>query len=120
MATRSTIGIQNDDNSIDLIYCHWDGYLEGVGKTLKENYNTEEKIRELLSRGNVSSLGNSIKDSFFYADQGETKQELEKIKSKEEYKMLFQEYNYLWINGEWLCSYLNDNIFKQFKGDGND
>jgi hypothetical protein len=121
MATRSTIGIQNDDNSIDVVYCHWDGYLEGVGRILKENYNTEEKIRELLSYGNVSSLGNSIKDcSFYMRDRQETEQELEKVNSQEEYKRFFEEYNYLWINDEWLYSHLNDNIFKQFKGDGND
>ena len=120
MATRSTIGIKNDDNSIDIVYCHWDGYLEGVGRILKENYNTEDKIRELLSYGNVSSLGNSIKDCFFYADHGEIGQQSQKVKSIEQYKRFFEEYNYLWINDEWLYSYSDENIFKKFKGDEND
>ncbi len=35
MATRSNIGIVNDNGSVTGIYCHWDGYPEhkrkGVG-----------------------------------------------------------------------------------------
>ena len=34
MSTRSLIGIQNADNTIEYIYCHHDGYLDWVGKKL--------------------------------------------------------------------------------------
>ena len=71
MATRSTYGILNSDKSVTSAYCHFDGYIEGVGYTLLDNYNTEEKVRELLSNGGCSSLGNAIKDSVFYKDRGE-------------------------------------------------
>lgn len=40
----------------DAVRCHWDGYWNGVGKTLKENYNTLKKVEELLSYGSMSAL----------------------------------------------------------------
>ena len=60
MSTRSNIGIINADGSVTAIYCHNDGCPSGVGKTLREHYNTEEKVRELLSLGDLSVLGEVI------------------------------------------------------------
>jgi hypothetical protein len=40
MATRATIGMVTAEGYIRYIYSHWDGYLDGVGATLLENYNT--------------------------------------------------------------------------------
>ena len=60
MATRSTIGILNTDGSVTAVYCHWDGYPEHNGKILIENYTTEEKVRELIGLGSISSLGAKI------------------------------------------------------------
>ena len=60
MATRSTIAIQNDDGTVTGIYCHWDGYLSYNGRILKENYNTEAKVRELIALGQLSVLGETI------------------------------------------------------------
>lgn len=57
MATRSRIGLKQANGQIKSIYCHWDGYPDGVGKTLKEHYNSPEKIEELLELGDISSLG---------------------------------------------------------------
>lgn len=113
MATRSTIGIQNDDETIEVVYCHWDGYLEGVGKTLKENYNSEDKIRRLLSFGNISSLGEDVNSSLFYErDRQEKDQKSEILKTQKQLLDFRQEYNYVWINGEWLY-YQNHLNFKK-------
>jgi len=60
MATRSLIGKLNSDNTVDYIYCHWDGYVEHNGAILQEHYNTLEKIDELLALGDLSSLGSKI------------------------------------------------------------
>ena len=38
MSTNSTINIQNEDGTVDSIYCHWDGYLEFNGKLLQQHY----------------------------------------------------------------------------------
>ncbi len=42
MATRSRIGVMLDDGSVKQVYCHFDGYVEGVGLTLIENYDSIE------------------------------------------------------------------------------
>lgn len=60
MATRSGIGIMKADGTIDAIYCHNDGYLEGVGAVLAEHYNNEEKINKLLDLGDISGLGSEL------------------------------------------------------------
>lgn len=57
MSTRSVIGYVTPDNHILFVYCHFDGYLSGVGKTLLEHYNTIERVVELVSNGAISSLG---------------------------------------------------------------
>ena len=58
--TRSAIGVVTGDGSIRAVYCHYDGYLDGVGKTLLENYKDFESIMDLVSFGDMSSLGTSI------------------------------------------------------------
>ena len=55
MATRARIGLKLDDGSILSAYHHWDGYPEWLGVTLKEQYNTREKIAKLIDGGNMSS-----------------------------------------------------------------
>jgi hypothetical protein len=60
MATRSTIAIENKDGSVSQVYCHWDGYLSGVGKTLIDHYTTPDQVCDLISHGDISSLGNTI------------------------------------------------------------
>ena len=41
-------------------YCHWDGYVEGVGMTLLEHFSEEEKIANLVSVGACSSIYGSV------------------------------------------------------------
>ena len=56
MSTRSNIGIQNEDGSVEMVYCHWDGYLSNNGAILRKHYLTESKIRKLIAGGDMSSL----------------------------------------------------------------
>lgn len=60
MSTRSTISIVNSDGTVDSVYCHFDGYKEGVGKTLLENYTERTKVKELISLGAMSSLAEHV------------------------------------------------------------
>jgi hypothetical protein len=60
MATRSAIGFVEYDGSVTAVYCHWDGYLEGVGATLVKHYNDTYKVLDLLEQGDISSLGEEI------------------------------------------------------------
>ena len=61
MSTRSHIGIWNEDGSLDVIYCHWDGYPSYNGAVLFHHYQEPEKIRELIALGDISSLAESVK-----------------------------------------------------------
>lgn len=70
MATRCRIAIKNKDGSYDSIYCHNDGYLAGVGETLRNFYTTEEKVRQLLSLGDLSSLGETLEYKKVFGDEG--------------------------------------------------
>lgn len=63
MATRSTIGMRLEDGKVRAVYCHWDGYPEGVGAGLTENYNSKEKAEELISLGGFSTLMDTIEET---------------------------------------------------------
>ena len=57
MSTNSRIGIEQANGTVKSIYCHWDGYPKGVGKTLIEHYLMREKIESLMELGDLSILG---------------------------------------------------------------
>jgi hypothetical protein len=59
MGTRSNIAVQRADGSWARIYCHWDGYLEGVGRTLFDHYTSQTQAEALVAPGDLSSLGAS-------------------------------------------------------------
>ena len=72
MATRSRIAIENQDGSVTSVYCHWDGHIETNGVILNNNYNTKDKVEELIALGDISSLHETIKTTVVYArDRGE-------------------------------------------------
>jgi hypothetical protein len=62
MATRSTIAIKQGDK-VTAIYCHWDGYPEGVGATLANYYNSKGDAQALINLGGFSSLQDTLKET---------------------------------------------------------
>ena len=60
MATRSHIGKRNLDDTVDYIYCHWDGYPSNNGVILKDHYTTMDKVNELIELGDLRSLKKNI------------------------------------------------------------
>ena len=48
------------NHSVVSVYCHWDGYPEGVGATLKKHYQDPAKIQSLMDLGSLSVLGSEI------------------------------------------------------------
>ena len=60
MGTRSYIAIQNLDGSINATYCNYDGYPEHHAPILYYWYNTEAKVKELLSFGDIKVLNIEI------------------------------------------------------------
>ena len=60
MSTRSNIGIQKEDGTVEVIYCHFDGYPTGVGQELLDNYNSKKLAQDLVDLGNISGLCESL------------------------------------------------------------
>lgn len=57
MSTRCLIGRKIKDNKVEYIYCHHDGYLDGVGEILKTYYTNDDVIDKLMALGDLSALG---------------------------------------------------------------
>ncbi len=114
MATRSTIGYKEINNGVEefhSIYCHWDGYIEHNGRILLEHYNDLEKIKHLLSFGQISSLDETIESSIFYHRDRNEDLSLPVIDYKLE-RTYRQDYNYMFIDGQWFVngSHLSSNL----------
>ncbi|HJJ28180.1 MAG TPA: hypothetical protein O0X70_02165 [Methanocorpusculum sp.] len=62
MSTRCYIGVRNHDESATFIYCHCDGYPQGVGQTLLNFYPDRAKVNQLIGLGDLFSLGTSIEN----------------------------------------------------------
>lgn len=127
MATRSLIA-KKEGRQYTAIYCHWDGYLDYNGAILVEHYNTPEKVSELISLGDLSSLreklapaegtehsfDNPQKDVciFYGRDRGEEGIEAKKYKSRkalyEAARDCWAEYIYVFDKGVWYCGSMFD------------
>ena len=112
--------MKTGENTYKAVYCHYDGYLAYNGAMLLEYYNTKERVEELISLGNISSLREKItpekgsthsfdkpdKDVtvFYGRDRGEKGQEAFTC-TEEELKD---------PNGKWNYSVITRNGFTEF------
>lgn len=55
MATRSRIGLLLDDGSILSSYHHWDSYPDALGAKLVTDYDTKDKVTDLIDGGDIST-----------------------------------------------------------------
>ncbi len=63
MSTRSQIGVKNLDGSIEIVYCHSDGYFSHNGQMLFTHHNNEAAARKIVSLGGVSFLDERLEPS---------------------------------------------------------
>lgn len=126
MSTRCLIGRKIKDNKVEYIYCHHDGYLDGVGEILKTYYINDSVIDKLMALGDLSALGKiaeSNPDQFTfnkvnydlcaaYRDNGEEDVDSTTLTEKEYIDQLttniWIEYLYLWDGEKW-CYYCEGN-----------
>ncbi len=104
MSTRGLVGILNPDKTVTAIYNHFDSYFDGLGATLVDEFNDEEKVKKLIQRGN----GSYVTDEHGYNDESEDEKRTI-FESEQEYfdkcsKDIFIEYCYLWKDGQWFGS----------------
>jgi hypothetical protein len=139
MATRSTIALEFADGTVQMVYCHWDGYLDHNGRILRDHYSDPFKLRDLIDLGDISSLGSEIGEkhafsrldiempaeeyeakygkmtTFYGRDRGETGVDARKFADITDYydRAQREEYNYiLRENGGWFVEfYLTDGQF---------
>ena len=133
MATRSTIALEFADGTVQQVYCHWDGYLDYNGRLLAEHYTDPFKLRELIDRGDLSSLGPELGEqhdfdcphkygtpeyeawseakqkvcTFYGRDRGEEGTQAKRFADFETYKRShqYEEYEYiLRRDGNWYVS----------------
>ena len=123
MGTRSNIGILNEDGSVRLVYCHWDGYFTYNGMMLFEHHNNEAAARELVRLGDISCLKACIDPPSGYAhsfeepspgvcifygrDRGD-EVEVQSYEKLEDAGGALNEFLYLWSahRGEWIATCL--------------
>ena len=128
MSTRSYIGISTVKEGIsyvNYVYCHFDGYtINGVGQMLFEHYKDEEKVKKLISLGDISFLEKNIEPSssnhsfntpekdvtvFYHRDRGDEESKPYKIYDFQYYPNKMIEYVYLFENGEWYSIGYDEN-----------
>jgi len=111
MSTNATIIIQRPGSNppeFASIYVHWDGYPAHHGKILLENYNTYEKVVELIQLGGLSELHESpdacVSHHRLHGDDKDI------TVSSSLYDHTDFEYAYLFRDGAWLFT-KNNGIF---------
>jgi len=110
MSTRSNIAIQKPNGTILSIYVHSDGYPDGVGQGLIDNYKTYISAEKLFRYGDASYLGSTLKEcSFYHRDWQRDLDKAHVHKNFESFKKfyssdIFIEFVYLFKDGQWLVS----------------
>ena len=94
------------------IYCHWDGYLEGVGETLKNDFNTYEKALNLILGGSCSSIEDNGRITRYATRKGEKWEYLAPKQSDNPISLAKQEFCYLFENGKW--KWLDNGEWKEY------
>ncbi len=135
MSTRSCIGYVNESGKVVSIYCHYDGYPEGVGKILMDHYNTLESVKELVAGGDASYIagkcskpeGHSYNTPvrgytvYYGRDRGEKDVAKETHDTAKEFLTAAEDrgadYAYV-FNGEWVVVTIGkgSGIFQKLKG----
>lgn len=112
MSTRSTITVKLSDEHYVGIYCHHDGYVDGVGVTLQRKYKTLKDILPIILLGDISGLDDTYE---------ETKKQSYALSRGEEPSIYIgkeitwgEEYNYLFEDGKWILLEGTDEEINEF------
>ena len=82
-----------DNGNVLQIYCHWDGYPEGVGQDLLDDFNSYDKALELILEGDHSTPYEP------YTGRGE-----DWVSNRPDQRtepICYEEYLYVFKDGEW-------------------
>ena len=102
-------------NMYRTIYCHRDGYISCNGAILLKHYNSQELAEELVSHGDIDSLGKKCSeyDRYSYGDYTvyfgrDLGNEDSDYRESEKLPFFREEYLYIFENGKWyvVCDYI--------------
>ena len=126
MSTRSRIAVMHGER-VKSIYCHYDGYPEGVGRTLLEHYDSA-KANNLVALGDISvlrprinpdlfefhSFENPVEDItvFYNRDRGELDCTWTSDASLKEFVLNAGHVDYLYVNrnDQWFVAHTHDTM----------
>ena len=128
MSTNSTINVKINDE-VHSVYCHWDGYEDGVGRTLLECYNSQELAEQIVKFGDLSFLDATMDcpeghtydtpvkgcSVAYLRDRGKDCGEETKILKGNEKLKYFEEYNYFWDGSKWQVLASEDEKYRDIK-----
>jgi len=100
MSTRSLISVAKN-GVIFTSYCHFDGYLTGVGKTLAECYESQEAAEKLVLGGDMRSVEDEVAHIYRY-EGGMGPRVLKGFDIPVSHYDCGQEYEYFFRNGQWF------------------
>jgi len=117
MSTNAFLSIESNNKILEASL-NWDGYPSFVKPILLENYNTEEKVLELIEQGALSILAESCSKPrghswenpvkgfcvYYGRDRAESNMGVDsfEVDAYEEFSKDAEDYQYLFKNGEWL------------------
>ncbi len=101
MSTHCNIGYKKDGKYY-YTYCHFDGYLSGVGEFLIKDFNSEELAIKLIDKGAMNNPYESL-----YPEEWDWEDCIPKITSEINDTRLYF-HTYIWVNGSWIYSYEKD------------
>ena len=117
MSTRGRIGLELSDGSVLSTYNHFDSYPSFLGQKLVENFNTLDKVKELIDMGDISCLWTNVgwnqetleeTGPLPYSSRGE---DCPPPVDPDLCEVLLpdgaEEYHYVFRNGEWVCYNMN-------------
>lgn len=99
MSTRSRIGIEKEDGTVESLWCHWNGSPDYTGTHLLAEYNTREKAAELVAKGDREHIDT---DAGLYGEPPRHDKNAEEF--WESIGSDWEEYGYLMTtDGTWHC-----------------
>ena len=106
MSTNSVVAYLRSDGSIVSSYVHYDGYETGVGMTLLEHYNSDERALAVSVGGYYSSLSEDLRESLESSVHNEEPEMFDSMTEFETYLMdnSHLEFGYLWTGGKWMVA----------------
>jgi len=111
MATRALIGFLDDDKQFVGTYNHYDGYPEGLGKTLIKHFNDRDAAERLANTGYISSIDSEGNIDSKFKDQEPYYKVIDAddaftagMMIGDEVKDMSAEYGYIWVRelGKWI------------------